>query len=504
VLGDQLDREMPVLEQLDPKQDVIVMAEVEEESAHVPSQPQRTILFLSSMRHFARDLASRGFPVRYVTLDDAANTQSLGSELARAARELRPARIAVTQPGEHRVEAVLRDTAERSGVPLSILPDESFTCSLDEFRDWAQGRKRLVMEHFYRERRRALGVLVGKDGKPEGGRWNFDTENRAAFSDEPDASKPYSPRPDAITREVMDLVRRRFLQSYGRMDRFRWPVTPAQARRALGAFIERRLPRFGTYQDAMWTGEPFLFHSLLASSLNLKLVRPRECIDAALKAYRGGRASLNNVEGFIRQIIGWREFIRGVYYLEGPEYAERNGLGQKGRLPEFFWTGETDMGCLRHAVNEVLDHGYGHHIARLMVIGNFALIAGVHPRAVHEWFLGMYVDAVEWVTAPNVIGMSQYADGGVVATKPYAASGKYIQRMSNYCSSCPYDPGKRAGERACPFNTFYWDFLMRHRKRFAGNRRMGLVMRGLDRLDRRERREIAEEASRLRREMGIG
>ena len=288
------------------------------------------------------------------------------------------------------------------------------------------------------------------------------------------------------------------------MERFDWPCTPAEAKRALDDFVDKRLCHFGTYEDAMWAGEPTVYHSRLSAALNLKLLDPMDCVRAALDAYEVGRAKLNDVEGFVRQIVGWREYIRGVYYHQGRDYLRRNGLSQHGALPAFFWSGETDLNCLRHCLAEVLDSAWGHHIPRLMVIGNFALVAGVHPHAVHEWFLAMYVDAVDWVTAPNVLGMSQHADHGVVGTKPYAASGRYIQRMSNYCHGCRYDPSRRTGEAACPFNTFYWDFLLRHRKRFSGNRRMALTLKNVERMGEDERRAVTRDANRLREDLGVG
>lgn len=505
VLGDQLDRDMPALDDLDRDRDAILMAEVREEAEHVPSHRQRTTLFLSAMRHFALDLLDRGFRVRYVRLDDRANTGSLGSELGRAIDTLKPEAVRVVRPGDHRVEAVLSEAASGRDVPLEILPDTSFTCTLDEFDAWADdGRKDLVMEFFYRGRRKATGVLVDDDGKPEGGRWNFDAENRESFREAPDVPKPYRARPDEVTREVMDLVERTWPDAPGRMDRFDWPVTRDGARRALHDFVENRLRNFGTYEDAMWAGEPTLYHSRLASSLNLKLIRPQECIDAALEAYEAGRAALNDVEGFVRQILGWREFIRGVYYREGPGYLRRNGLDQRGDLPSFYWDADTDMNCVRHCVDEVLTHAWGHHIPRLMVLGNFALIAGVRPQAVQDWFLAMYVDAVDWVTAPNVLGMSQHADHGVVGTKPYAGGGNYIRRMSNYCDGCRYDPKRRTGDDACPFTTLYWDFLIRHDDRFRKNRRMAIALRNVDRMDDDERDAIRARARSLRTEFGIG
>ncbi len=505
VLGDQLDAELPPIARLDAEQDAILMAEVREEAEHVPSHRQRTTLFLAAMRHFALERIERGARLRYVRLDDRANTQSLGSELQRAIRALGPERVRVVRPGEHRVERQLRRAAARCGVELEILDDPTFTCSLEEFEAWADdGRKSLVMEYFYRERRKRLRVLVDGDGRPTGGKWNFDDQNREAFKEPPDVPSPYRARPDAVTREVIELVERTWPDAPGRLDRFPWPVTRAEALRALRDFVQNRLHRFGTYEDAMWAGEPTLYHSRLSSSLNLKLLRPRECIDAALAAFDDGGAGINEVEGFVRQIIGWREFVRGVYFREGPGYLTRNGLGHHGSLPELFWSGETDLNCLKHCLREVLEEGWGHHIPRLMVIGNFALTAGIHPGAINDWFLAMYVDAVDWVTAPNVLGMSQHADHGVVGTKPYVASGKYIDRMSNYCADCRYAVGERTGEDACPFNTFYWDFLIRHRRRFAKNRRMGLALKNVDRMDDEERQAVRADARRLRVERGIG
>ena len=505
VLGDQLDSQMPALAELDREADAVLMAEVREEAEHVPSHRQRTVLFLAAMRHFALDLIERGFRVRYVRLDDRANTQSLGSELKRAIDTLGPERVQVVQPGDHRVETAIREVAASASTPLETLEDRSFTCPLEEFEAWANdGRKSLVMEYFYRERRRKLDILVTKDGKPRQGKWNFDAENRETFKRAPDVPKPYRPRSDAVTKEVIDLVNTTWPDAPGELKSFHWPVTRSQAQRTLRDFVENRLDGFGTYEDAMWAGETVLYHSRLSSSLNLKLLHPRECIDAVLAAYEDGHAQINDVEGFVRQIIGWREFIRGVYFHEGADYSRRNGLQQYGDLPEFYWTGETDLNCLKHCLREVIEHAWTHHIPRLMVIGNFALTAGVHPGAINDWFLAMYVDAVDWVTAPNVVGMSQHADHGVVGTKPYAGSGKYIDRMSNYCKGCSYDVKKRTGDDACPFNTFYWDFLIRHRERLADNPRMGLTMKNVDRLDVGEKDEIQSRARGLRRDFGVG
>lgn len=503
VLGDQLDREHPGLELIDKSSDVVLMAEVHEEAEHVPSHRQRTTLFLAAMRHHALWLCEQGFRVRYIRLNDRDNSRTLAGELSRSIDTLGPSEVLCMRAGEHRVAKAIEDCCEQQGVAYKVLENSAFSCSLSEFDSWADGRKELTMEYFYRERRRALGVLVDGKGKPEGGTWNFDKENRKAFKSAPDVPSPYQARPDKITREVMALVEETWPDAYGSMVRFGWPVTREEALRALDRFINERLKEFGPYEDAMWTGEAFLYHSLLSSSLNLGLLRPMECVQAAVAAYNSGDAPLNSVEGFIRQIIGWREFIRGVYYREGPGYVRRNELDQQGQLPDWFWTGETDMACLSHCLSEVRENAYGHHIPRLMVIGNFALIAGIDPQSVEDWFLAMYVDAVEWVTAPNVVGMSQHADGGVVGTKPYAASGKYINRMSNYCKACKYDVSLRTGKDACPFNVFYWDFLIRHRKTFSGNHRMAMMLKNVERMDSKERKAISDRADALRNEFNV-
>lgn len=503
VFGDQLDLRAPVLKTLDRRRDAVLLMEVADEATHVPSHKQRTVLFLAAMRHYAAELAERGHRVRYITLDDPHNTQSFNSEFEWAVRALQPDRVVVAQPGEWRVQQIVARWQARSNV--EIVPDAHFLCSIDEFAEWAAGRKELVLEHFYRMMRRKLGVLVDDAGHPEGGRWNYDADNRASFRAAPDGPNPYRARPDDVTCEVMNLVDERFADAPGTLDRFGWPVTRAEARRALRDFITQRLSSFGTYQDAMWCDAPFLYHSLLSPALNLKLLDPRECVAAAVEAYESGDAPLNAVEGFVRQIIGWREFIRGVYWTQGPEYAQRNELDQHGRLPDVYWGwADTDMPCLQQCLEQVFTHGYGHHIQRLMVTGNFALTAGVHPRAISDWYLAMYVDGVDWVTLPNTLGMVMHADGGVVGTKPYAASGQYIKRMSNYCNSCRYDPAKRIGPDACPLTTFYWDFLARNERRLRTNRRMQMTLRNLDRVAADERAAIGEHAATLRSELGVG
>lgn len=503
VLGDQLSVRLPALAGLRPGTDAVLMAEVKAESERPPSHRQRTVMFLSAMRHFAADLAARGIGVRYVGLDDPANTHTLGSELVRAVRLLRPARVVVTQPGDHRVEADLLRACRDADIPLNILEDTHFLTTREQFRSWAADRNSLTMEYFYREQRRRLRILVDEQGRPEGGEWNLDASNRERFEGDQLVPEPLRAPPDDVTRGVMSMVDREMPRLPGRVSSFGWAVTPQDARKQFDHFVRTRLALFGPYEDAMWTSQAWLYHAQASPAMNLKLLDPREMLESVLAAHHAGAAPLQSVEGFVRQIIGWREFIRGVYFREGPMYERRNTLEHEGRLPEFYWTGETDMRCMRECIGQVLEHGYGHHIQRLMVTGNFALIAGVHPKRVSDWYLGMYVDGVDWVTLPNTLGMSQHADGGVVGTKPYAGAANYIGKMSNYCKGCRYDPKERTGERACPFNTLYWDFLIRHRERFSKNPRVRMIVKGVDRMSVSQRTEITREGKRLKCRFGV-
>jgi deoxyribodipyrimidine photolyase-related protein len=471
--------------------DAVWMAEVSAESTHVWSHKARIALFLAAMRHFRDELRRRGVTVYYETLADG----TLGERLAAAVKRLKPEAVLVAQPGDWRVMQELK-----TAIPnIRVIEDRHFLCSPAEFQQHAAGRKQLRMEFFYRWMRQKTGILM--DGRqPVGGAWNFDAENRQSFGLKGPGAVPAPVRfaPDTVTREVLELVEERFRNHPGSLAEFSWPVTRSEALRALDDFVAHRLPLFGAFQDAMWQNEPWLYHSRLSSSLNLKLLNPREVIDAALRAYETRAAPLASVEGFIRQILGWREYVRGIYWTFMPEYAERNALAASEPLPRFYWTGDTEMNCLRDAIGQTLRYGYAHHIQRLMVTGLFALLLGVEPRLVHEWYLAVYVDAVEWVELPNTIGMSQYADGGVMASKPYVASGKYIERMSNYCRGCRYQPSVATGAEACPFTTLYWDFLLRHEPRLRGNQRMTMQLKNVSRLDAPLRAKIAAQAEALR------
>ncbi len=477
ILGDQLTTTIAALRAADPARDVVVMAEVMAEATYTPHHPQKIALFLSAMRHFAIDLRAGGWQVLYSRLDDPANTQSIPGELIRRAAEIGATEVLATEPGEWRLVRALADLP----LPVTTLPDDRFFCSTAAFAAWARDRKQLRMEWFYREMRRKTGILMdGKD--PAGGQWNYDADNRKPAAPDLFRTPPPEAEPDAVTDRVLALVEQHFPRNFGRLRPFRWAVTRKAALQRLDHFVDHHLADFGTYQDAMLAGDPVLHHALLSPYLNLGLLSPQEVCAVAETAWRAGKVPLNSAEGFIRQILGWREFVRGIYFHEGPDYAARNALGHSRKLPPLYWGGPTRMACLSHAVGQTRDMAYAHHIQRLMVTGNFALLVGVDPAQVHDWYLSVYADAVEWVEAPNTVGMSQFADGGVVGSKPYVSSGAYIDRMSDYCGTCHYRVKDRTGDRACPFNLLYWHFLTRHRDRFQGNPRMAQMYRTWDRM----------------------
>lgn len=496
VLGDQLDAHSSALQDFDTTQDVVWMAEVVEESTHVWSAKQRIAVFLSAMRHFAYDLRAQGHHMLYTQLDNIDNQGSLALQLRKTVSRLHPVALVLAAPGDWRVLQALRAVAAEHKLPLDLRDDTHFFSTVREFAAHAKGRKQLRLEYWYRALRQQHGILM--DGKePVGGQWNFDAENRESFGKAGPQNVPPPTRfaPDAITQEVITLVNTRFATHPGNLHTFGWPVTRAQALRALQTFVDQRLPLFGQFEDAMWSGEVWLYHSHLSCALNLKLLNPREVVQAAESAFRAGTAPLPAVEGFIRQILGWREYVRGIYWTQMPDYLERNALNAQASLPAWYWTGETDMACLKDAIHQTLEHGYAHHIQRLMVTGLYALLLGVKPQAVHAWYLSVYVDAVEWVELPNTLGMGQFGDGGLMASKPYVASGKYIQRMSNHCKGCKYDPALSTGATACPYTTLYWDFLNRHEVLLKKNPRMAMQLKNLSRLDVPARDAISMQAA---------
>ena len=488
VLGDQLTPLVAALKAADKTRDVVVMAEVMGEGTSVPHHPQKIALILSAMRHFATELRSDGWTVAYSTLDDPANSQTLSGEILRRAAEHGATDLIATHPGEWRV------LADLEALPLTsrILPDDRFLCSHAEFAAWATDRKALRMEYFYREMRRKTGLMMDGD-KPAGGQWNFDHDNRKPAK--ADLLRPRPPRfaPDAVTEQVLDLVASRF-RHFGTLRPFNWAVDRAGALHALTHFVTHALPRFGDEQDAMLADDPTLSHALISPYIHLGLLDPMEVCLAVQAEWEAGRVPINAAEGFIRQIIGWREFIRGIWALAGPDYMTRNALGHDRALPQMYWGKPTKMACMSHAIGQTRDMAYAHHIQRLMVTGNFALLAGVDPAEVHAWYLSVYIDAYEWVEAPNTIGMSQFADGGMVGSKPYVSSGAYIDRMSDYCKGCAYKVADKTGPNACPFNLLYWHFLIRHRDRFASNPRMAQMYRTFDKMDATRRETVLAEA----------
>lgn len=494
VLGDQLSLSISSLKDIDKNRDLILIAEVMSEATYVPHHKKKIAFIFSAMRHFSRDLEREGFNVRYIKLDDPENSGSLRGEVMRSLKNFIADEIITTFPGEYRVLEDMKLWSSVMGIPVRIRDDDRFLCNINDFKIWAEGRKNLRMEFFYREMRRKYNILMNKDN-PEGGEWNYDQENRKV---PPEGGlfipKPLIHKPDEITKEVLELVERNFPNNFGDLEPFYFAVTRAEALEVLDCFIKERLEHFGDYQDAMIEGQPWMYHSHISFYLNCGLLNPHEVISKAEAAYRLGNVPLNAVEGFVRQIIGWREYVRGIYWLKMPNYVDENFLDAKRRLPWFYWSGETNMNCIRQCVTETKRNSYAHHIQRLMVIGNFALISGVDPKYVNEWYLIVYADAYEWVELPNVSGMILFADGGFLASKPYAASGSYIDKMSNYCKNCHYNVKEKTGSRACPFNYLYWDFMIRNKNKLEKNPRLGFTYKTINNMSDDKKSSIREDA----------
>ncbi len=507
ILGDQLNLDNPALDDFDATQDAVLMVEASAESTHVWSHKARIVLFLSAMRHFAEALISQQIIPTYLKLGEH-DFASLKAAWAHYINALKPSKIIICELGEYRLEQDLIALCKESNTQLVIRDDTHFMCSKADFKHWAAGGKQLRMEFFYRMMRKKYNVLM-QDSEPEGGAWNYDAENRKAFSKAGPQNVPVAPQVniDAITQEVINLVEHHFSQHPGLLNHFIWPISRESALQFLDDFIANKLAGFGDHQDAMWQSDtpnqsPYLWHSLLSTSLNLKLLNPREVIQAALDAYQNNQLQPNalplaSVEGFIRQILGWREFIRGVYWLDMPQMAQSNHYNHQRKLPSWYWSGDTQMNCMRQAVNDTFAYGYAHHIQRLMVTGMFGILAELNPREVEAWYLAVYVDAVEWVELPNVAGMALYANGGRFTSKPYVASGAYIKRMSNYCSSCKYKPEIKTGPQACPTTTLYWHFLIKHYDTFARNPRTALMAKNVDRFSAEDLQAIQMHATHL-------
>jgi len=494
ILGDQLTPTLPALMQADPQNSVILMMEVMEEASYVPHHPKKIAFIFAAMRAYAAELRDAGWQVDYIKLDDMQNSGSFTGEVNRAISRHDASAIHITEAAEYRVMEAIKTWRDLFDLPVTIHPDDRFICSHDEFADWAEGRKSLRMEYFYREMRRKTGLLMTSDGKPEGDEWNYDSENRKPADNDLFMPVPQQFKPDASTREVLKLVAGKFSDNFGSLDNYWFGSTREHAQAALGSFIKQALPKFGDYQDAMLRGQSFLYHALISVYLNVGLLNPLDVCRRAEQAYENGDVPLNAAEGFIRQIIGWREYVRGIYWREMPGYEMRNALGAHRDLPAFYWSGDTDMECLRQCITQTRDEAYAHHIQRLMVTGNFALLIGADPHQVHEWYLSVYADAFEWVELPNTLGMSQFGDGGLLASKPYASSGSYINKMSDYCGSCRFKVNQKEGEDACPFNYLYWDFIARHENTFAKNPRMAMMVRSYAKFAEDKKTQIAADA----------
>ncbi len=493
ILGDQLSLRLATLNALDKDSDAILMAEVADEATYVRHHQQKIAFIFSAMRHFAAELEQQGWRVHYLRYGEHRHHSLLDvvQVFGKDADEL-----VMTHCGEYRLQHQINTLwPDQLPCPVRVLEDDRFLCTLAAFAQWAQGKKQLRMEFFYRDMRRQTGLLMeGKE--PVGGKWNLDESNRNAWKGGDLPAMPMFERDD-IDRDVLALVAEHFSDHIGNLERFFWGTTAAHAQQALEHFITERLPRFGEYQDAMVSGEDTLFHSLLSPYLNAGLLDPLEVCQAAEAAYFRGDAPLNAVEGFIRQIIGWREYVRGIYWLMMPDYAQENRLGNARPLPAFYWSGETRMHCVSESLRNTFEHAYAHHIQRLMVTGNLALLLGVLPEEICRWYLEVYADAYDWVELPNTLGMVMHADGGYLGSKPYAASGAYIHRMSDYCKHCQYNVKTHGEEDSCPFNSLYWHFIARHRQQFEANPRMRMPYRNLDRMDQDKFNALMARAERI-------
>jgi deoxyribodipyrimidine photolyase-related protein len=504
ILGDSLDRASAAFDGFDPGKDAVAMVEVRDEIMRYGNHRARVAQFLLAMRAFARELSESGVRVVYQRFDAPDALSSFAMAFGRMLDDERPEKVIWVEAGRHGLDDELIALCETRAKAHEVRDDRHFMCSREQFARWAKGRTFFLMEHFYRVMRRQHRILMDGD-KPAGDRWNYDADNRAAFGKSgPGLIAPAS-RPERSDEELSLLAQLETLPGLnGTTAHFDWAVTPAEAEAWLGEFLANHLQDFGSYQDAMWTGAPFLHHSRLSAAMNLKLLNPRTVVMRAEQAWRDGRAPLHAVEGFIRQIIGWREYIRGIYWEKMPRYEHLNYLGAEMPLPPMYWNGKTEMRCMQDVVGQLLDHAYAHHIQRLMVAGLFAQLLAVRPTEIHEWFMAYFVDSVEWVTMPNVLGMSQYADGGIVGSKPYIATGKYIDRQSNYCRECKYKPDMSSGEKACPVTTLYWDFLDRHQEEFADHPRLGLQVKNVRKKPLSEMDAIRRLASEVRARAAAG
>ncbi|MEE3003178.1 MAG: cryptochrome/photolyase family protein [Pseudomonadota bacterium] len=477
ILHDQISESISSLKDFNKDSDLVLLYESYAYANRTKHHKKKLVLLLAAMRHFAVELEQDGYKIKYVKMNSNDDKGSLEDTIKSLSYEY--TRVVVTEPSEYFQLQELKKLEIFTS--LDLRPDDRFLASHQDFKDWSNARSSLLMEYFYREMRVKYDILM-TDGKPEGGKWNYDSENRKTAKSNLTVPPTSFIEPDSITKDVISLVEENFPEHFGDIEPFHFAVTRKGALDVLQNFLDERLPLFGDYQDAMVSGEPWMFHAHISFYLNCGLLLPLECIKAAESYYQKGLVPLNAAEGFIRQILGWREFIRGIYWLKMPEYKDLNFLEAKNKLPNFYWDAKTKMNCLSNCVKDTKKNAYAHHIQRLMVLGNFALIAGLSPQEVNEWFLIVYADAYEWVELPNVSGMILFADGGYLASKPYAAGGSYINKMSDYCKGCDYSVTQKNGSNACPFNYLYWDFLVRNRDKLAKNPRIAMMYRTYDRM----------------------
>lgn len=496
VLSDQLSHTISSLSNIGAH-DTVLMCELMEEVTYVKHHPKKIALWFAAMRHFSEELKCKGVNMRYIKLTDPANSHTLTSEVTRAINDLNIKKIVVAEPGEYRLKKIIESWQESLKICVEFRIDNRFLCNLKEFKIWAGSKTQFRMEYFYRYMRKKYHILIEPDGQPTGGLWNYDKQNRKSPSSNLSFVKRISHKKSLILQEVLMLVKEMFIEHFGDLEPFHYAITREQALLELEHFIDYILPNFGDYQDAMIKGEAYLNHSLLSSYINIGLLLPYEVCKKAEIAYRNGKVKLNDAEGFIRQILGWREFLRGIYWHKMPDYGDLNYLEAKNPLPSFYWGAKTSMLCVAEAVLHTKIHAYSHHIQRLMVTGNFALIARLDVKQVQEWYLAVYSDAYEWVEMPNTLGMALFGDGGIVGSKPYAASGKYIDKMSNFCKSCCYNPKETFGDNACPFNALYWDFLSRNREKLENNHRLSFIYNTLDKFDIAKKQAIRSKGSNI-------
>lgn len=494
ILGDQLNSQHSWFSEVNT--DILYcLMEIRSETDYVNHHIQKVAGIFKAMQCFAQDLTEKGHLVTYIKLNDKNNLQSFSANLNQLLHQHNIEKFEYQEPDEYRVDEHLKTFSQSLSIPTEMFSTEHFMTSRTELAELFKGKKTYLMETFYRKIRSRFQIMM-ENGIPIGGQWNFDHDNRNKFTGQVPLPHPCSPQTNV--QDVVNEIRKADVKTIGTIDaqNFIWPVNRAQSLELLKVFCSDLLEHFGSYQDAMLKNHWTLFHSRLSFALNIKLISPLEVVNAAVDEWkkRPDEISLSQIEGFVRQIIGWREYMRGVYWAHMPEYAQRNYFAHTNSLPEWYWTGETKLNCLKKAIGQSLEKAYAHHIQRLMVTGNFALLAGVHPDEVDQWYLGIYIDAFEWVEITNTRGMSQFADGGLVGSKPYVSSANYIDKMSDYCEGCHYDKKKKTGHKACPFNSLYWNFYDRNRSLLVRNPRIGMMYRTWDKMNPADKTDILNQA----------